>query len=279
MSASEAAPCRHRGAPPDDIVDRVAAVVRALGEDEAFLNRNGLSSDDFRLALPTAIERVRGSQSASNSERREFLVSLFEFLVARGAISSFSRPMYGDDTVYRLCVDGAGDIAVVQKGCPDGRHSSVAWSVPDWASETYVWWLCSSLTKEPGWHVSAGVKRLRARFFNDQDETLDGVIFHNNVCGTDHRPCPKLSRAVDIGGMRVPPPCIWVTPDPGSGPDYNWAGTTQRRFPAILLSGFGILPEEAALYTGHVGFQRGTGADRTNITSRYGSGRVTNARS
>ena len=77
----------------------------------------------------------------------------------------------------------------------------------------------------------------------------------------------------------VPPPCVWVLPDRVDGTDFNWTGATQRRFPSVLLSAFGIAESEAPLYTGHVGFQRSAGTDRTNITSRYGSGRVTTARS
>ena len=165
MAAEEAAPCRHRGSPPEEVVTQVVELIQAIGEDEAYLYARGLSSEEFQMALPTAIEQMRGRLSASNKERRDFLVHVFDHLVASNAIASYAQPTYGKDTVYRLEVPEIGDVAIVQKGCPDGTHSSVAWNVPDWAVETYLWWLCPSLKNHPGWHVSAGVKRLRGQFF------------------------------------------------------------------------------------------------------------------
>lgn len=278
MAAEEAAPCRHRGAPPEDVVTRVAAIIRDIGADADYLRARGLSSGEFDLALPTAIEKLRGSRSASTSDRRDFLTAIFKHLVTTGAITSFSTPTYGSDTVYRLAVPNFGDVAVIQKGCPDGRHSSVAWAVPEWAKEAYLWWLCPSLKGEPGWHVSAGVKRLRGEFFSTRPDSLDGVIFHNSLCGTDVRPCPKIGRAVTIDNMVVPPPCVWVMPERGNGPEYNWSGERKRVFPAILLSAFGIANSEVPLYTGHVGFRSGP-RDGTTIASRYGTGCSTTSRS
>ena len=279
MGTEEAAPCRHRGAPPDHVVTQVVQAIRALGEDEPYLSSRGLSSEEFKLALPVAIEQMRGSLSASNKERRNFLIQLFDHLVAVEAIRDYTLPIYGDDTVYRLVVPDLGDVAIVQKGCPDGKHSSVAWNIPDWAEESYLWWLCPSLKNHPGWHVSAGVKRLRAQFFSSRPDVLDGIIFHNSICGTDLRPCPKMQHAVLIRDAKVPPPCIWVMPERTAGPDYNWSGSRILRFPNILLSAFGIESSMTPLYTGHVGFHESSRANRTTITSHFGPARSTTSRS
>jgi hypothetical protein len=279
MSTEDAAPCRHRGAPPEEVVDRVADIIRRVGEDQSYLHSKGISADEFQLALPAAIERLRGIKSASNRQRRDFLSSLLEFLVKSAAITSYTSPKYGSDTVYRLSVDGIGDVAIIQKGCPDGKHSSVAWSAPEWAAESYLWWLCPSLNAEPGKHVSAGVRRLRNQFFSDRPDFIDGVIFHNELCGSDVRPCPKMKYAARIGTVDVPPPCVWIMPARGSGPDYNWAGSRKLGFPAALFSAFGISASLAPLYTGHVGFQSGNSAARTTITSRFGAGCSTTSRS
>src|ERR1700678_1245879 len=156
MSSEDAAPCRHRGAPPGQVVDRVTEIIRRVGEDQSYLHSKGVSADAFQPALPAAIERLRGINSASNRQRRDFLSSVLDFLVKSAAITSYTSPKYGADTVYRLSVVGIGDVAIIQKGCPDGKHSSVAWSVPEWAAESYLWWLCPSMNAEPGKHVSAG---------------------------------------------------------------------------------------------------------------------------
>ena len=279
MGVEQAAPCRHRGTPPEAVVAQVVKIIQAIGEDDNYLYSRGLSAEEFRLALPVAIEQMRGRSSANNKERRDFLALVLDHLVAAGAIIGYVPPRYGSETVYRLAVPDLGDVAIVQKGCPDGKHSSVAWTVPDWATETYLWWLCPSLKNDPGWHVSAGVKRLRAEFFSSRPDALDGVIFHNRTCGTDQRPCPKMSQAVVIGDTNVPPPCIWVLPKRSLGTDHNWKGARALRFPSVLLSAFGVESHHAPLYTGYVGFRDSPSARRTTITSRFGPGKTTTSRS
>ncbi|AZN98052.1 MAG: hypothetical protein EOQ42_10330 [Mesorhizobium sp.] len=279
MAGEEAAPCRHRGAPPEEVVNRVAEIVSGIADDPQYLYQRGLSAGEFRLALPAAIEKLRGSTAASNADRRDFLGMIFDHMLAVGAIASVVRPVYGKDTVYQLAVPDIGNVAIIQKGCPDGAHSSVAWSVPSWAVETYLWWLCPSLASEPGEHVFKGVNRLRRRFFSDAPDTLDGIIFHNDLCGSDLRPCPKMGRAVEIGGNRIPPPCIWIMPERGQGPDFNWHGRRQRRFPAVLLSSFNVDAGNASVLTGYIGFHQGVRGIRTTVASRFGPGRLTTFRS
>lgn len=285
MAGENAAPCRHPGAPPEEVIDLVVGAVKAIAADEAFLRRRGLTSRDFELALPAAIQRIRGSAAASNADRRNFLVALLQHMATEEVISSFDTPDYGDDTVYRLYINGIGSVAIIQKGCPDGAHSSVNWSAPSWANETYLWWLCDSLQYEPGEHVAKGVNRLRNRFFSPEyADAVDGVIFHNPTCGTTLRPCPKVARAVEVDGKKVPPPCVWIMPERHDlhverPAEWNWTGNRTRRFPAVLLSAFGIDANEVPLYTGHVGFSKGQRGMRTTIASRYGAGRSTIFRS
>lgn len=278
MSAQTAAPCRHLGAPPDAVIERTVDTILSIASDEAFLTSRGLTRDEYQAALPSAIEALRGSKIASNSDRRRFLTSIFQAMLRREIINNLAMPTYGDDTVYRLTVPDFGDVAVIQKGCPDGAHSSVRWRAPEWARETYLWWLCSSLNYEPGEHVAKGVNRLRQRFFGELPDTIDGIIFHNDLCGGPHRPCPKLRHAIEIGGQLIPPPCVYVMPNrEESGTSWNWEGRTARAFPTILLSLFNI-GEASASYTGYVGFQRRGGALKTTITSRFGPARSTSFR-
>lgn len=285
MAGETATPCNHPGAPPDEVIDLVAEAVKAIARDDAFLQRHGLTAQDFELALPAAIQRIRGSAAAGNADRREFLTDLFKRMVVSGAISDFEKPEYGKDTVYRLQVNGVGSVAIIQKGCPDGAHSSVAWSAPEWAQETYLWWLCDSLQYEPGEHVAKGVNRLRKRFFSDAyNDSIDGIIFHNAMCGSPLRPCPKITRAIELGGRMIPPPCVWVMPERinlnhPNATNWNWSGERSRRFPIALLSIFGIDEQEAPHFTGHIGFLKGGRGMRTTISSRYGTGASTMYRS
>ena len=280
MGGEDAAPCRHRGAPPDEVVARVSQIIADLAGDSEFLRSRGMTPDEYRLALPVAIEKLRGSAAASNADRRGFLTSFFTHLAEAGVITNFEVPVYGKETVYKLVVPGVGLVAIVQKGCPDGAHSSTAWTIPEWADETYLWWICSALGSEPGVHVCKGVNRLRKRFFSDAAGALDGIIFHNELCGTDTRPCPKMANSILVAGKRIPPPCIWVMPERQAGLSrFNWRGERIRKFPVSLLSAFGIALRETGSFTGHVGFQEKGNGTRTTIASRYGQGRTTIFRS
>ncbi|WP_144070108.1 hypothetical protein [Nonomuraea indica] len=279
MDAEDSMPCRHAGAPPQPVVDSVIALIRNLGAESALLGQYGLSSQEYNAALPAAVEGLRGSMSASVQDRKAFLGTLFQYMLDKGAISGLERPRYGDDTVYRLKISGFGDVAVIQKGCPDGAHSSVRWSAPTWAQETYLWWLCDSMRYEPGEHLSKGVNRLRQRFFGDYPDTVDGVIFHNHLCGTNQRICPKIDNSIRLDAVDVPPPCIYVMPDRMDGAfEWNWDGSQHRFFPRVLLSAFGISSEQAPFFTGYIGFQRRGGTPRATITSRFGAGRATTFR-
>jgi hypothetical protein len=280
MSAERAAPCRHPGAPPEAVVDKVVSIIASLADDGAYLASRGLTPEEYRRALPAAIQQFRGSRAASTSDRRQFLSSVFNEMRSRGLISNLEQPRYGDDTVYRLTVEGLGDVAVIQKGCPDGAHSSVRWAVPDWAVETYLWWQCPSLTHEPGEHIAKGVNRLRQRFFSEATDALDGIIFHNELCGSADRPCPKMERSIAINERKVPPPCIYVMPEHvKQGQEWNWDGRRKRRFPSVLLSLFDIREDDVATYTGYVGFQKRGGSMHLTITSSFGPGRSTKFRS
>lgn len=268
-------PCRHAGAPPTEIVDLTTKAIGSIASDEAFLRKNGLTKEEFDLALPAAIERIRGRSAASNSDRREFLLSFLKAMERAGLVEDVRVPERGKDTVYRVTVPSVGVVAIIQKGCPDGKHSSVEWSVPDWADETYLWWVCDSLGSQPGVHVAKGVGRLRNRFFDaEYNDAIDGIIFHNSLCGSAVCPCPKMPRAIDIGELKVPPPCIWVMPqredyEAKSG-TWNWEGLRKVGFPEVLMSFFGVSTTECQNYVGYVGFAKGVRGIRTTIASRNG---------
>lgn len=285
MTAETAAPCRHAGAAPDQVIDRAVEIISQLASDAVYLEKHGLTATEYSQALPAAIERIRGRSAAENAPRRQFLINFFVELKIKGLISDVVIPKYAEDTIYRLVVPGIGDVAIIQKGCPDGAHSSTQWSVPDWAKESYIWWLCPSVNHEPGVHISKGVNRLKQRFLEivegrDDRRLIDGVIFHNEVCGTPLRPCPKQNRSIKIKNLTLPPPCLYVFPEAQIGDEeWNWAGTRILKFPKVLMSMFGITADETPLFSGHIGFQKRAAITKINISSAYGAGKTTTLRS
>ncbi|MFI6575316.1 hypothetical protein ACIBFB_05910 [Nocardiopsis sp. NPDC050513] len=281
MQSDDAAPCRHAELPPPSVVDSVVRLVEGLSEHPDLLAEHGITQRELTWALPAAIEQIRGRRSAGVGVRREFMTAMLQGLVRKGIASVLEEPTPGADTVYRLRVNGLGDVAIIQKGAPDGAQGSVKWKVPDWAEEAYLWWVFDGMNRHPGSEVAKGVSRLRKVFFNEDRRQLDGVIFHNQLCGTGSRVCPKQEHATEFGDLNVPPPCIYVMPDTDPcAKSWNWDGSTRRRFPELLLSAFGIPSDKAFLFTGHVGF-RGTDdkGRRTVITSRYGHAKTTTFRS
>jgi hypothetical protein len=281
MESDDAAPCRHAEIPPTAVVDSVVSLIESLSTYPDLLSKHGITQKEFTSALPAAIEQIRGRRSAGVGARREFMTAMLQGLVDKGVASELEVPPSGADTVYRLRVVGLGDVAIIQKGAPDGTQGSVKWQVPSWAQEAYLWWVFDGMNRHPGSEVAKGVSRLRRVFFNEDRRQLDGVIFHNQLCGTASRVCPKQQHTADFGGLVVPPPCIYVMPDTDqNATSWNWDGSTQRRFPTLLLSAFDIPPEKAFLYTGHVGFRRaGNKSMRTVITSRFGHANTTTHRS
>jgi hypothetical protein len=99
MGFEEAAPCRHAGAPPAAVVESVSRLITDLASKESVLGQYGLTAQEYREALPAAIEGMRGSMSASVGDRRQFLGALFEGMLAEGHIDRLEKPVYGDDTV------------------------------------------------------------------------------------------------------------------------------------------------------------------------------------
>jgi hypothetical protein len=285
MKSETAAPCRHTGVAPDLVIDKAVNIISQLSSDPAFLEKHGLSAEEYNHALPAAIERIRGRSAAQNGNRRQFLLSIFNKLQSNGLISNVVVPEYANDTVYRLTVPGIGDVAIIQKGCPDGAHSSIQWSVPEWAVETYLWWLCPSTKHEPGVHIAKGVNRLKHKFFESVEgknieKIVDGVIFHNEMCGTPTRPCPKQTKRLQINEAHVPPPCLYIFPKVEMDADeWNWSGTRRLKFPQILFSLFGITNADTPFFNSYIGFQKKGAIVKINISSGYGPGKSTTLRS
>lgn len=280
MGFEQAAPCRHRGAPHDDLVNQVVHLLAdVVAKDERYLKSKGIGLEEFERAFPAAIERIRGSWAASNRDRRDFAKLVIKHLASSQAIKSYDLPKYGDNTIYRLKLKNGKQIGVIQKGCPDGAHSSTRWERPSWADELYLWWLCSSLKFEPGEHVWKGIARVRKKVAREAGNQLDGVIFFNSLCGAPERPCPKKSRVTTKDGLSLPPPCVYIFPGWKTGQDeLNWRGTEERVFPPVLLSAFGVDSSDAKNNIGFVGFRISGANVRTEITARFGPAKASSAR-
>lgn len=94
MGFEQAAPCRHRGAPPDDLVNQVVHLLAdVLSKDEGYLKSKGIGAEEFERAFPAAIERIRGSWAASNRDRRDFAELVIKHLAHSQVIKSYDVPL------------------------------------------------------------------------------------------------------------------------------------------------------------------------------------------
>jgi hypothetical protein len=277
MSSDQVAPCRHAGVMPEVAVQRSVDAIKNLDLAPEYLAKFGLSVDEYIASLPIAIQRMRGSDAATTGFKRKYLTNIFAEMQRLELIAAFEEPKYGKDTVYRLRVPGYGDIAIIQKGCPDGNHSSSAWTVPEWAKESYLWWLCPSLRYSPGVHINKGINRLMPRFVASStdvnEKLLSGVIFNNEICGTANRPCPKKSLSLNIADTQVVPPCIYLF----STDESSEAGT-RPVFPTILLSLFGLNSLSVQDYIGQINFYKNGMREKKKISMRFGAGKSTTYR-
>jgi hypothetical protein len=276
---SKATPCRHADAPSEFIIQKIVNLLEnEIPRHPNVLTRVGMTVEEYQTGYRAAIQSYRGRISASDQLKKTFVESILQAGVASGAFANFTLEGARKTNVYRVELPSGKVIGILKKGCPDGDHNA-RWERPDWVDELYLWWLCpDSRVHEPGESVWKGIGRVKAKMLLEPDNYLDGVMFFDEACGSDVRPCPKRDYGLTIEHRRIPPPCIYVLPGrlaPSSG-RVNWRGERKRFFPEAILSVFGVPAQQSAHYLGFVGFDiQGVQISRVRIESSYGQGRIT----
>ena len=120
-----------------------------------------------------------------------------------------------------------GRVAIIEgKGCLDGNNTNI-YSRPQHAQEFVIWSCCQNPGASPRRNVWSGIHvRLSAEIIMRQaDALVDGLIVWDALCGTSFRPCPKLAanpaRVTVVGGVALPPPCIYLFPGTVPHPRAN----------------------------------------------------------
>lgn len=213
----------------------------------------GMSEEEFYQTgmFHGAIERLRGQQSASMQQKRDFMASILDFLSTNGAISGWSFTGGADRFDYNIDTVDGKTVVIESKGCLDGNNTNIYQRPPN-ADEFYIWSLCQNAGSDPRKNAWSGLHtRLSAEIVH-RGERVDGVIIWDMLCGTTARPCPKLqanrSRTTIIGTMRVPPPCVFLLPrslpDPRNNPDPAPWALSDLSFASSLCSTFNSSEEE-----------------------------------
>ncbi len=177
---------------------------------------HGMNDDEFWQSglFRAAIERLRGTQAATTSEKREFIEKVLDFLKQQGKITDWKFSGSGERHDYEVCIDDR--ICVIEaKGCLDGNNTNI-FQRPANADEFIIWSLCQNPGADPRHNAWSGIHtRLSAEIIH-RKESVDGLIIWDMLCGTRGRICPKLNnepeRATKTGSMKVPPPCLYLFP-------------------------------------------------------------------
>lgn len=180
------------------------------------LGQHGLESEEFwRSGLfRGAIERIRGTFSATTSSKQAFVADVLNWLQQNGRINGWVKAGAQDRHDYEVSLLGNRVCAIEAKGCLDGNNTNI-FQRPANADEFVIWSLCQNPGADPRHNAWSGIHtRLSAEVVHKR-EIVDAVIIWDELCGTIGRPCPKLKnigRGTEIGSRVVPPPCIYLFP-------------------------------------------------------------------
>jgi hypothetical protein len=208
--------------------DRIEAFAEDLKRHAPQVGTHGLTEQEFWDSgiFRSAIERLRGTQAASTSEKREFVRSVLDHLQTNGEIRRWEFSGSGERHDYDIEMSDGTRCVVEAKGCLDGNNTNI-FQRPPQADEFLIWSLCQNPGSDPRHNAWSGIHtRLGAEIIH-RKQKVDGLIIWDMVCGTRGRPCPKLNADPTRGttlpdGKRLPPPCLYLfprsIPDPRNNP-------------------------------------------------------------
>lgn len=228
--------------------ERINRYAEALAENASQVGSHGLSKEEFDASglFRAAIERIRGQQSASMTEKREFINTVLQHLKQEGKIVDFRFAGGGERHDYEISLSDDYVCVTEAKGCLDGNNTNIFERPPN-AEEFVIWSLCQNAGADPRHNVWSGIHtRLGAEIIHRR-QPVSGLVVWDMVCGTAGRPCPKLlgsaNRGLVIDGHHFPPPCIYVfpksVPDARNNPNPLCPRLDQLRFLHALAAEFG----------------------------------------
>ncbi|MBN2329260.1 MAG: hypothetical protein JXR73_19120 [Candidatus Omnitrophica bacterium] len=193
------------------------------------IGNHGLNPEEFWDSgiFHSAIERIRGRQSASMKEKRLFVETIFDDLLSKGQIADWKFVGNVDRHDYEVRMLDGWLSVVETKGCLDGNNTNI-FERPPHADEFVIWSLCQNPGSDPRHNAWSGVHtRLSAEIIH-RKQKVDGLIIWDMVCGTKGRPCPKIrerpERLNHIQDQKLtPPPCLYLFPRSIPDPRNNAA--------------------------------------------------------
>jgi len=225
-----------------------------------------------------AIERIRGTKSATMSTKRRFVHKVLDHLRAIGEVSSWESSGSRDRHDFEVRFPDGRTCVIKAKGCLDGNNTNIFTRPPN-ADEFVIWSLCQNPGSDMNHNVWSAVHTRLGPEIISEHKQVDGLIVWDMLCGTERRPCPKLAldpaRLASLSdGTAVPPPCLYLFPR--TIPDYRnnsfqpaWS-LGKVRMLDVLYHAFKCRQEDVV----EVRFEAGhDGTDITRITHLFRNGR------
>jgi len=167
----------------------------------------------------SAIERIRGTQSATTEIKRAFIENILSYLQEKGLINKWDFRGAGERHDYEVKI---GNITCIieAKGCLDGNNTNI-FERPANANEFVIWSLCQNPGSNPRHNAWSGIHtRLSAEIIH-RKQIVDGLIIWDMICGTKGRPCPKIkSSSLKETGQKTQP-CLYLFPSTIADPRNN----------------------------------------------------------
>jgi hypothetical protein len=232
---------------------RIAKFADELKAAAPKIGSHGLDENEFWDSglFQSAVERLRGTQSASTAVKRGFLDEILTHMKTVKVIADFKFTGGGDRHDYQIDMP-AGKRAVFEaKGCLDGNNTNIFQRPPN-ADEFFIWSLCQNAGADPRHNAWSGIHtRLGPAILADNGR-VDALVIWDMLCGGVARPCPKLldqKRATTLAsGRKVPPPCIYLfprsKPDARNNPNPAVWKLNELPFIHALAKTFGCLKNE-----------------------------------
>lgn len=253
-------PCRHGF--PSESINAVKRVLRDLPVDNPqILHDAGVRPEEWEPLLRAAVESIRGTNSATTSDKKRFVGAVLSHCEQRGTIAGWRFIGSSRRQDYEVTMPDGSLVAVEAKGCPDGNNTNI-WDRPSRAQEFVVWSLCpESLAHDPGKGVWSGIATRLLPKVAVERKVVDAFVFFDGRCGTSLRRCPKAfgvrglrPAATELVGQRdkedwLPPPCVYLFPRSAPTVPHNAEPPVHTvetcAFAAALLRAFDV--EEQAL--------------------------------
>ncbi len=194
--------------------------------------------------LRGAVEHMRGQYSATMSSKRDFAKLVLNHLEDRGLISGWEPAGSQNRYDYEVRLLSGRIAAIELKGCLDGNNTTI-FERPARAHEFVIWSVCTNPNAVPEKNAWSGIHTRLSAEIIFRKVCVDGLIIWDTMCGSEARPCPKVSSTTnrtDVGQHSLPPPCLYLlpgtVPTPRNNPEPTPHSLSEVEFLAVLHEAF-----------------------------------------